>query len=76
MGEKNKADEIIPKIIDFDPSSPEELFEMARIVEYLNKDKAICYWKKYLSISERYPLDPKDVEYAKSQLTMLSGRTN
>jgi len=74
--EKDKLDEALRKVFSLSPQSPDEIFMIARFMQKIDKEISIEYWRRYLSISEGYPLDPKDVEYAKSQLTKLNGQTN
>ena len=76
MGRKEKLDEVVQRVLLLSPRSAANHFRMAKIMQKIDKEISIEYWKRYLSIAEQYPLDPNEVAYANIQLISLIGRTN
>jgi len=72
-GDSHKFTGIAEKIASLFPRRPDEIFLMAELMEHIEKERAIEYWRKYIEIAERYPLNPMDVAYAKARLTRLIG---
>lgn len=75
-GEEAKLHNAIHKAHELPPRDPQEIFMIAEVMERVDKEQAIHYWREYLSISERHPLEPNDIEYAKRHLAALVGTTN
>jgi hypothetical protein len=61
------------KILSLTPRDADEIFWLARVTERVDKEKGIEYWKKYIEITDKYPMNPEKIAHAKKKIVQTFG---
>lgn len=76
FGKEEKFQEAVGKVLSLPPKDPYEIFFVAKVMEDVDKERAIRHYQNFLQLAERIPLDPNDVAHVKARLAELQGPSN